>query len=214
MARTYGMLQGWHNISTSPSAPANFGFSWINDLSPEAPLSLIDGQMTWLTTTFSSDQLKHTGTIELGMTGKSTVALVFLNGHWLGVWASDEASLAQGLHSELLQGVGTRQLMADLDYAHFFSTSSSRIPLPSHLLNNSGGQDNRVTCLLLDISPPLDADLVLPLLGTVSGQGLVTEFALYWNREDPLFDKPEDDAVVAWSDIVFELQEEPPPPEE
>ena len=214
MARTYGMMKGWHQIDPNPASPTNHGFVWVADVNEQVPVDLADGQLTWLTTTFSSDDLDYRGTIELGLEGRSAIGLVFLNGHWIGTWLSDEQALSQGLHSKLLQGAGTRQLLANIDYQRPYSGDSDRIPLPPHLISQSGGHDNRVTCLLIDISPPLDFDLMLPSLGTLTGKGTLTDFTLYWSREDPLTENPGEEGVAVWGAAQFELLDEPPPPQE
>lgn len=186
MMRPRGMLKNWHKMSSSPGEPSGYGFSSISDITSQNSLLLEDGQITWLTTTFSSDSLVYEGGLDLALEGTSAVGLVFLNGEYIGPWFSDEESLSQGLHSKLPQATGTRQLLATLQHGHAFSTSPAKVPLPDYLLNKSGGQDNRVTVMLLDISPPLAADLVLPVLGTVAGEGRITRFDILWNRDEGL----------------------------
>jgi len=213
MLRTRGMLKNWHNLATSPGAPGGQGFSSINDITPESPLMLQDGQITWLTTTFSSDSLVYEGGLDLALEGKSTVGLIFLNGECIGPWFSDEESLSQGLHSRLPQGTGTRQLLADLSHGNAFSSSPERVMLPDYLLNESGGQDNRVTAMILDISPALDVDLVLPALGTVQGAGSITRFDVVWNRDEAAAGDDDPGGNLLRSSVELHLLK-PPQPEQ
>jgi len=199
-----GVLKGWHDLGPNANAAANAGFSWVNPVSEASPLALTDGQMSWATFTFAKSAMAPwEGTPELVLEGKSVLALVYFNGQAVGVWASDEASFSQGLHSRLLQGAGTRQILADLGFSDFFSASHGRIPLPPELLQG----DNRVTMLLLDISPALDVDLALPGVGTVSGTGLLTRLDLAWNQDEPL---GQDQAgSLLWKPMVVELLPQP-----
>jgi len=213
LTQTFGILQNWHAIPPTPEAPNNYGFSWIPQVSKDDPLLLVDGQMTWLTTTFSTQQLTGAGSLELELGGRSLVGLVFLNGHPVGHWASDEESLGQGLYSKLVQGSGTRQVFADREFGHFYSDSPDRVVLPAHYLNTEENALNRVTVWLLDISPALAADLVLPSLGTIAGEGRLERFALHPNREGLSSSNQEADAAVLWRDMQLSLLP-PPPPEE
>ncbi len=205
-AVTAGVLKGWHDLGTNPSAPANAGFSWVNPPADAAPLALTDGQMSWATFTFSKSAMSPwEGTPELVLEGKSVLGLVYLNGQAVGVWASDDESMSQGLHSRLLQGAGTRQLLADLGFADFFSASHGRIPLPPELLQG----ENRVTLLLVDISPTLDVDLALPGVGSVSGKGLLTRLDLAWNRDEPTDGQAGQPGSLLWKPMVVELLPQP-----
>jgi len=199
---TAGMLKGWHNLGPDAGAPANAGFSTTNPVGEATPLALQDGQMSWATFVFSKSALAPwEGTPEVVLEGKSALAVVFLNGQAVGVWASDEPALSQGLHSRLLQGAGTRQLLADLGFADFFTATRSRIPLPPELLQG----DNRVTLMLLDISPPQQADLTLPSVGTVSGQGMLTRLDLAWNRDEPENGQPGAAGALVGKPMVIEF---------
>jgi len=183
MAQSYGTLHQWHEMSPAPSTPGQYGFSTTSDFSPEAPFMLPDGQVSWVTTTFSSGDMAHRGSLELELEGRSAVGLVFLNGKLVGTWFSDDESLSQGLHSRLLQGAGSRQLLADRSYGVHSPGDPDRVTLPARLINKSGGQDNRVTVMVIDISPPFLADLALPVVGKVTGQGRLTRLAITWNRD-------------------------------
>jgi len=211
--RTFGMHQGWHSLGPAESAAANSGFSPVPEITDEIPLPLLEGQFTWVTRSFSSEQLTAEGGLELTLAGRSAVALIFLNGTPVGMWASDEESLSQGLHSELLQGVGTRQVLADLSHNYFYSSENS-VPLPWRLLQKSGGLDNRVTCLIADISPATDVDLVVPSIGTISGLGKLTRFEVRFNTDEAYQSGgPEDGSPAYWKDVEVALLP-PPPPEE
>jgi hypothetical protein len=213
MARPKGMLQGWHALPPAANAPEGQGFTSVPAVSEEAPVYLVDGQTTWMTTSFASKDLTHEGNLALELSGRSVFALVFLNGKLVAPWASDPEAFSQGLNSQLLQAAGTRQVLADLGYAHYYSNSEGRIPLPRYLLSSAGGQDNRVTCLFLDFSPALDSDLVLPGVGTVAGKGTVTSFSLRWNREAQKAAGPVEENTLVWNPLDVEFLP-PPNPEE
>ena len=211
--RTLGMLQGWHSLAPAESAATNNGFNPVPEITEEISLPLLEGQFTWVTRSFSSEQLTAEGGFELAIAGRSALAMVFLNGLPIGVWASDEESISQGLHSELVQGVGTRQLLADLSHGHFFS-SEDTIPLPWQLLGKSGGLDNRVSCLVMDISPATDIDLVIPSIGTISGLGKLTRFEVLFNTAEAYQAGGSLEGSPAyWKDVEVALLP-PPPPEE
>lgn len=209
VARTRGMLQGWHNLGSSESAPTGQGFSSTGAVTVDSPLVLSDGQMTWLTRSFSTHAVLEGG-MELALEGQGFIALVFINGTPVGLWAADEVSLQQGLHSRLLQGSGSRSVLVDQGF-HNYAFDEQRIPLPGHLLTQ-GNQPNRVAALLLDISPPLDADLVLVDGQTIPGQGKVSRFDVVWNTEQARTPAdPEHGQALYWAPATLELLPEPPP---
>ena len=212
VAGNKGMLQGWHNFGAGETVPTGQGFSTTGAIADESPLSLADGQTTWLTRNFSTHTVLDGG-MELALEGQGFVALVFVNGTAVGLWAADEVSLQQGLHSRLLQGAGSRQILADQGY-HNYAYGEQRIPLPGHLLNK-GDQVNRVTAMLLDISPPLEADLVLLDGQTVPGVGEVSRFDVTWNSEQTrTLAHPDHGLPLYWASSTLELLPEPPPEEE
>jgi len=182
--RTFGVLKGWHNLPPNPSAASGAGFSGVSVPSAGAPLNLTDGQITWLTASFSSGGIPLQGGAELAIEGRSAIAYVYFNGALVGLWASDPEVLSQGLHSELPQGAGSRQVLADPDFDTFYS-SENAIPLPESLLLRGGGTDNRVTCMVVDLSPQGDSDVPLPPLETVSGVGRITRFEVRPNTDEP-----------------------------
>ncbi len=210
MARTYGMMKGWQAMAPAPSAPGNQGFAYVTPITEETPLSLQDGQMTWVTASFSSDAMgDFDGGLELALEGQSAMALVFVNGTFAGTWFSDRESLSQGLYSKLVQGAGTRQLLANLDAPHIGSADPNLIPLPRDELVFTGGPDNRITALFIDLSPPLAADLVLPSIGTIAGQGQVTRFQLRWNRDNWRPGASDEEAMLLQAPLSVLLQSPP-----
>jgi hypothetical protein len=205
MGRSYGMLVNWHNLPPDPSAAPNNGFASVPQPAEATPLTLGDGQGTWITTSFASASIPLTGGAELALEGKSAIALCFFNGTYVGAWASDEASLSQGLHSELLQGAGSRQILADLEYARFAS-SENTVPLPERLLKRSGSTDNRVTCLVMDVSPATDADAAVQPMGTIAGVGKLTRFELTPNTDRPgTASGPGQGEPLYWEDVTVEV---------
>jgi hypothetical protein len=211
-ARPYGMVKGWHALDPNPSSPGNQGFGYTTAISENTPMGLQDGQMTWVTSTFSSGALGDVeGGLELVLEGRSAMALVFFNGTFVGTWFSDHESMSQGLYSKLVQGVGTRQLRANLEAPHFGSSAPDIIPLPAHLISMAGGQDNRLTALFIDLSPALAADLVLPTIGTITGQGQISRFDLRWNGDNWFPDATEEEAMLVQTGMEIELQAPPAP---
>jgi len=213
-ARPYGMVKGWHAMDPNPSTPGNQGFGYNTAISENTPMGLQDGQMTWVTSTFSSGSKGDLeGGLELALEGRSAMAFVFFNGTFVGTWFSDSEAMSQGLYSKLVQGAGTRQLLADLEAPHFGSSAPNIIPLPNNLLSKAGGQDNRITALFIDLSPALAADLVLPTIGTITGQGQISRFELRWNGDNWYPDATEEEAMVVQGGIEVELLA-PPAPEQ
>ncbi len=212
LARPYGMLKGWHAMNSNPSTPGSQGFAYATAISQDTPMALQDGQMTWVTSTFSSGAMGELeGGLELVVEGRSAMALVFLNGTFVGTWFSDFEALSQALYSKLVQGAGTRQLLANLDAPHFGSSNADIISLPDHLVSKSGGQDNRITALFIDLSPALAADLALPTIGTISGQGKIERFELRWNGDNWFPDASAEESMVIQTGIEVELQAAPAP---
>ncbi len=215
LARTWGMLQGWHEMNANPGTPGSNGFGGASAPSKETPVLVEDGQMTWVTATFSSDSLSsYEGGLELALEGKSLLAFVFLNGHFVGTWFSDMEAMSQGLYSKLVQGAGTRQLLANLDAPHFGTATPNRVALPSHWVNDGGGTDNRVTCLLVDLSPALAADLVLPTIGSIAGQGYLSDLSLHWNRDGWTPTQDEASGMLLRSPLSVLLQAPPQAPQQ
>ena len=79
----------------------------------------------------------------------------------------------------------------------------TRLRLPAGALVEGS---NRISILLLDLSPPGPAIISLPGIGEVTGQGTLSRMELAWNQ-----DNGEDDPPLLWKTRTLSLGVEPPP---
>ena len=204
--RSWGVLEGWHQ-----AAPSGVPSSWAGANLPteQAPLLLPDGAGLWITATFDGDawSLHGEGGIDLLLEGKSLAAIAFLNGAFMGTWLSDRESASQGAHSEIQSGQVVRSLLLNPDWIHADGGDPTRLRLPAAALAEGA---NRISILLLDLSPPGPANISLPGGGEVAGHGTLTRMELAWNQ-----DNGADEPPLLWRTRTLSLLEEPPPePEE
>ena len=202
--RTWGILEGWHQV-----AGGGVPGGWASAAAPSEPSPLLvpDGASLWVTASFDGQAWSQQGEggIDLLLAGKSLAAIGWLNGAFLGAWLSDRESASQGAHSEIQGGQVVRSLLLNPEWILGDGGTPDRLRLPAAALT---GGSNRVSLLLLDLSPPGPADLSLPGIGTVAGQGALTRMELAWNQDNG----PEEPPLL-WRTRTLSLKEEPPPEE-
>jgi hypothetical protein len=177
--RSIGMLADWHKAAGS-STPA--GWSSANAPTPEAPIQLADGETRWVSAAFNRDPWAAEGSagLDLVLEGQGLVALVFVNGVFAGRWYSDEATLGQGLHSELQAGHVVRPVGLRAPSADEGILVRNRLRLPAEALTAGS---NRVTVALFDLTPPGDLDLQVDGYGAIPGKASLKRMELTWNRD-------------------------------
>ncbi len=100
-----------------------------------------------------------------------------------------------------------RGLLVNPDWIVADGGDPTRLRLPEGALQDG---DNRISLLLLDLSPAGLGDVTYPGIGSVAGQGALTRMELAWNR-----DNGEDAPPLLWRTRTLTLKHEPPPdPEE
>jgi hypothetical protein len=200
--RSHGVLEGWHQ-----AAPGGVPGGWAaaNLPTEQAPLLLPDGAGLWITATFDGQAwaLHGEGGLDLLLEGRSLAAIGFLNGAFMGTWLSDRESASQGAHSEIQGGQVVRSLLMNPDWIVADGGAPARLRLPASALVEGA---NRVSLLLLDLSPPGPADISLPGVGEVAGHGALTRMELAWNQ-----DNGGDALPLLWRTRTLSLLEEPPP---
>ena len=204
--RTWGMLEGWHE-----AAPGGIPGSWAGTAAPAeaSPLALPDGAALWVTASFNGTPwaAQGEGGIDLLLDGRSLAAMAWLNGDFMGAWLSDRESASQGAHSEIQGGQVVRGLLVNPDWIVADGGDPTRLRLPAGALQDG---DNRISLLLLDLSPAGLGDVTYPGIGSVAGQGALTRMELAWNQ-----DNGEDAPPLLWRTRTLTLMHEPPPdPEE
>jgi hypothetical protein len=177
--RTFGMLSDWHRVSGA-STPS--GWSAVSVPSEAAPLQLDDGETKWLSAAFDRSPWAAEGTagLDVILEGRGLMALVYLNGVFAGRWYSDEASLGQGLHSELQAGHLVRPVGLRSPGTQEGVLNRSRIRLPAEAMSLD---TNRITVALFDLTPPGDLDLAVEGYGTIPGRASLSRMELAWNQD-------------------------------
>ncbi|MFH1531387.1 MAG: beta-galactosidase [Pseudomonadota bacterium] len=202
--RTWGILEGWRE-----AAAGGVPGGWAAAAAPSepGPLLLPDGASLWITASFDGQAWAQQGEggIDLLLEGKSLAAIGWVNGAFMGTWLSDRESASQGAHSEIQDGQVVRSLLLNPDWIVTDGGDPTRLRLPAEALVAGS---NRVSLLLLDLSPPGPAILSLPGIGEVAGQGTLTRMELAWNR-----DNGADEPPLLWRTRTLSLKEEPPPEE-
>ena len=206
VGRTWGMLEGWHE-----AAPGGIPGGWASAAAPgeATPLALPDGAALWVTASFDGAAwaAQGEGGIDLLLEGRSLAAIAWLNGEFMGTWLSDRESASQGAHSEIQDGQVVRGLLVNPDWIVADGGDPTRLRLPAGALLDG---NNRISLLLLDLSPPGLGDVTFPGIGSVAGQGALTRMELAWNQ-----DNGPDQAPLLWRTRTLTLKHEPPPdPEE
>jgi hypothetical protein len=177
--RTVGMLSDWHKVTDS-STPA--GWYSVTAPSAEAPLGLNDGETRWVSAAFNRDPWATEGTagLDVILEGRGLMALVYVNGVFAGRWYSDEATLGQGLHSELQAGHVVRPVGLRAPGTEDRVVDRRRVRLPAEALTTG---TNRVTVALFDLTPPGDLDLQVEGYGPIPGKASLSRMDLAWNQD-------------------------------
>ncbi|MBM4372286.1 MAG: hypothetical protein FJ098_11570, partial [Deltaproteobacteria bacterium] len=156
--RTRGLLEGWHQLAPGAEPP---GWGGVQAPSAEVPLVLADGASQWVSASFDRGPWSAAGEggIDLVLEGRSLAALAWVNGAFAGSWLSDPESASQGAHSAIQAGQVVRGLRVSPEWAgEDGAAPAGRLRLPADALLPA---QNRISVLLLDLSPAGEGDLEL-----------------------------------------------------
>ena len=113
----------------------------------DLPMTLARGQLTWYRASFSTADVlppsRRRAPLALRLSGRNLKATIWLNGHLIGRWLSDEDFLQRGAWTRALRTM-------------WMNTSPDEFPLAASLLLTDG-TDNVVALLIEDVSADSDA---------------------------------------------------------